>query len=114
MDRLVYLKNVVTLELNPEKCVGCGMCLLVCPHEVFILNNGKARIQQRDSCMECGACMENCPSYALYVKPGVGCATAVINAALGRRSSSCCCVVEDAKESDFPMISDDSSKSGCC
>ena len=22
-----YLKNVVTLEYNPELCTGCGMCL---------------------------------------------------------------------------------------
>ena len=32
MARLIYLKNVVTLEFDAEKCSGCGTCLEVCPH----------------------------------------------------------------------------------
>jgi ferredoxin len=94
MGQLVYLKNVATLVLDQEKCVGCGMCLIVCPHAVLGMNNGHARIEDRDACMECGACARNCPAEAVSVQAGVGCAAAVINAALGRDSSSCCCVVE--------------------
>jgi len=30
-----------------EKCNGCGMCLKVCPHEVFDLRTGKAHILNR-------------------------------------------------------------------
>jgi hypothetical protein len=44
--------------------------------------------------MECEACALNCPTGAISVQAGVGCAAAVISAALGRQSSSCCCVVE--------------------
>jgi ferredoxin len=95
MGEYVYLKDVVTLELDQDKCVGCGMCLIVCPHEVLSINNGHARIENRDACMECGACARNCPVDAVWVKSGVGCAAAVINAALGRDNSSCCCVVEE-------------------
>ncbi len=69
---LVYLKNVVTLELNTERCVGCGMCVQVCPHDVFQMADGRAHIQQRDACMECGACSLNCPTSAIQVKSGVG------------------------------------------
>lgn len=94
MRELIYLKDVVTLQLDQEKCVGCGMCLIVCPHAVLGMNNGHARIENRDACMECGACSRNCPTEALTVRAGVGCAAAVINAALGRDGSSCCCVVE--------------------
>lgn len=90
---MIYLKNVTTLELDQEKCTGCGMCLIVCPHAVLIMNNGKAQINTPDSCMECGACAVNCPTDALTVQAGVGCAAAVINAALGR-DGACCCVVE--------------------
>ena len=89
-----YLKDVVTLEYNPEKCVGCGMCAVVCPQAVMAVDNGKARVADRDACMECGACAKNCPTEALWVRAGVGCANAVINSALGRSSSSCCCVIE--------------------
>ena len=94
MGELVYLKDVVTLRLDQEKCMGCGTCLTVCPHQVLAVNNGVLDIVRKDLCMECGACAKNCPVEALYVKAGVGCAAAVINYALGRKSSSCCCVIE--------------------
>ncbi|MBA2881039.1 NAD-dependent dihydropyrimidine dehydrogenase PreA subunit [Desulfosalsimonas propionicica] len=89
-----YLKNVTTLELNPELCTGCGMCTMVCPREVMALADGKAEIVSRDDCMECGACAQNCPTAAITVDAGVGCAAAVINSMLGRTGDSCCCVVE--------------------
>ena len=46
---LRYLKNVVTLELNTETCNGCGICVDVCPHEVFEIVEKKARIIDRDA-----------------------------------------------------------------
>lgn len=90
-----YLAGVATLQLEPDKCVGCGLCLEVCPQAVLRLQDSKAIIAELDACMECGACMTNCPTGALWVQVGVGCAQAVINSALGRRSSSCCCVIEE-------------------
>lgn len=84
-----YLKNVVTLDLNSEKCIGCGMCLEVCPHHVFKMEAGKALIQNRDGCMECGACARNCPAAAITVRAGVGCATAIVMGKL-RGSAPCC------------------------
>ena len=99
MGKLVYLENVVTLALDQDKCIGCGLCNIVCPHEVFLLNNGHAEIRNRDRCMECGACAQNCPTEAITVEAGVGCASAVINSALGRDSASCCCVIEPKKGS---------------
>ncbi len=94
MEKFGYLRDVVTLALDKEKCVGCGMCLMVCPQEVLSMHNGSAEIENRDHCMECGACARNCPTEAITVKAGVGCAAAVINTALGRDGSSCCCVIE--------------------
>lgn len=104
---MIYLRDVATLELNVEKCVGCGMCLDVCPHEVLALDNGRARIQNRDACMECGACARNCPAGAVTVEAGVGCAAAVINAALGRQGS-CCCVIETKDQKE------ETQNAGCC
>jgi NAD-dependent dihydropyrimidine dehydrogenase PreA subunit len=94
VGRLIYLKDVVTLFLDERKCVGCGMCIEVCPHAVFSMNNGHAMIRDRDACMECGACARNCPAEAVSVKAGVGCAAAVINSVLGRTGNACCCVIE--------------------
>ena len=109
MARLIYLKNVVTLEFDAGKCSGCGTCLEVCPHAVLARSNGKISIVERDACMECGACAKNCLNQALKVRTGVGCAAAVINSALGRNSSSCCCVVEP----DESMTSKSGANSGC-
>ncbi|MFZ2631933.1 MAG: mercury methylation ferredoxin HgcB [Desulfosalsimonadaceae bacterium] len=98
LNNPVYLKNVVTLKLDTDRCIGCGLCTIVCPHTVFELKSRKAVIISRDACMECGACKMNCPTGAIHVKSGVGCAAAVINTALGRSSGSCCCVIEEENE----------------
>jgi NAD-dependent dihydropyrimidine dehydrogenase PreA subunit len=94
MSGLRYLDNVTTLRLDRELCVGCGVCEIVCPHAVFEMDDGLAALRDRDACMECGACSLNCETEAITVRSGVGCAAAVINAALGR-TGDCCCVVED-------------------
>jgi len=115
MSGLTYLKDVVTLRFDREKCVGCGMCLLVCPHGVLNMSDGRAYVEDRDACMECGACAQNCPTEAITVTTGVGCAAAVINSMLGRDSTSCCCIIEPQKQSDGSLPSfDKSRKSGCC
>jgi len=79
MNGFRYLDNVVTLQLDPSKCVGCGRCLEVCPHQVFAADGKKVRFIDRDACMECGACALNCPVKAITVDAGVGCASGMIN-----------------------------------
>ena len=97
---------VVSLSLNtlryyPELCINCGMCIDVCPHAVFAPGARLAELVRREACMECGACQRNCPTGAIEVDSGVGCAAAMIRAALtgskqvtcgcdGGGSSSCC------------------------
>lgn len=86
-----YLKNVSTLNLNRDKCTGCGKCIEVCPHKVFDLENGKSKIIEKDRCMECGACAKNCPLHTIEVKPGVGCAYAILMGWLTGNEPSCGC-----------------------
>jgi ferredoxin len=89
---LRYLPNVVTLEYDPDKCRGCGICVDVCPHAVFAMEEGseKARLIDRDLCIECGACMRNCPFDAIRVRPGVGCAWAIMMSTLRGKSAPSC------------------------
>lgn len=109
MERMTYLKDVVTLDLNEEKCMGCGVCIDVCPQAVIAINGiGRAWIQERDACMECGACSRNCPTGAFSVQAGVGCAAAVINSMLGRTDATCCGPIESCGETG------DQKKSSCC
>lgn len=91
MSGLIYLKNVVTLKLDAQKCNGCMMCTIVCPHEVFAISDRKAFINKIDHCMECGACQKNCPEEAISVKSGVGCAAGIINGLLRGTEPSCDC-----------------------
>ncbi len=91
MTGLIYLKDVVTLQLDQQKCNGCKMCIFVCPHEVFGFREKKAIISNKDKCMECGACEKNCPEGALSVRSGVGCAAGVINGLLRGTEPSCDC-----------------------
>ncbi|GAB4282329.1 MAG: mercury methylation ferredoxin HgcB [Deferrisomatales bacterium] len=91
MDGFRYLDDVVTLTLDAEACVGCGMCETVCPHGVFAVEGKKAAIRDRDRCMECGACARNCPVEAISVEAGVGCATAIIYSWLTGNPPNCDC-----------------------
>ncbi len=95
MKALRYLDNVVSLTLDIDQCVGCGMCIQVCPQAVLAMNGRKACIVDLDGCMECGACARNCPAEALQVTPGVGCAAYIIQTWIkGKEKASCgpgCC-----------------------
>jgi len=88
---LRYLKGVATLELDPDKCTGCGMCVMVCPHAVFEIEDARARIVDRDACIECGACALNCKPGAVTVDAGVGCAAAIIQGKLKGTEPTCGC-----------------------
>ncbi len=94
-----YLLNTASLEIFPERCVGCGMCNEVCPHGVFAIKDKKAVILNRDQCMECGACVSNCAFGALTVNRGVGCAAALINSLITGGEPSCDCSGDNKKGS---------------
>lgn len=91
MKTMQYLKNTVTLKLDPSICTGCGLCVTVCPHSVFEISNRKAKIVDIDDCMECGACALNCQFGAITVKSGVGCAAGIINGYHRNTDPSCDC-----------------------
>lgn len=79
-----YISEGITLEFDLAKCIGCSLCTVVCPRRVFKMYNEKAKIMEFDRCIECGACMTNCPVDAIQVKPGAGCAIAILG------GGSCC------------------------
>jgi NAD-dependent dihydropyrimidine dehydrogenase PreA subunit len=87
---MVSASVINTLRYYPELCIGCEMCSIVCPHGVFAQNGRVAQLVRPEACMECGACQLNCPTGAITVDSGVGCAAAMIRAALtGQREPTC-------------------------
>jgi NAD-dependent dihydropyrimidine dehydrogenase PreA subunit len=86
-----YVKNGESLSIDAGRCTGCGTCLEVCPHGVFVLAAGKAVVADRGACMECGACGKNCPLGAIEVSSGVGCAAAIINGRIRGTAPDCGC-----------------------
>ncbi|MBE3067242.1 MAG: 4Fe-4S binding protein [Chloroflexi bacterium] len=84
--------EVNTLVYDPGLCNGCAMCVAVCPHAVFEMNGRLAILTNAQACMECGACQLNCVPGAIAVESGVGCAAAMIRAALtGQKEATCDC-----------------------
>jgi NAD-dependent dihydropyrimidine dehydrogenase PreA subunit len=81
---------VNTLKFDASLCSNCGMCSVVCPHGVFSPGEKTAVLARPADCMECGACRTNCPTAAISVDSGVGCAAAMIYAALtGKKEPTC-------------------------
>ncbi|MGC8786887.1 MAG: 4Fe-4S binding protein [Anaerolineae bacterium] len=109
-----------TLEYDAQLCVGCGLCSTVCPHGVFGLDGGVAVLLRPDDCMECGACQLNCPTGAIKVDSGVGCAAAMIYAALqGRRrqgqgAAACCEPVPSSRCESVQSSCCEPVQSSCC
>jgi NAD-dependent dihydropyrimidine dehydrogenase PreA subunit len=84
--------EVNTLVYDPELCNGCAKCVEVCPHAVYEMDGRKAVLIRPLACMECGACQLNCITGAIQVESGVGCANAMIRAALlGKKEAECSC-----------------------
>ncbi|TAN38376.1 MAG: ferredoxin [Verrucomicrobia bacterium] len=91
-----YLSKDISLRLDAGRCSGCKMCVMVCPHGVFAVENTKAHIADREACIECGACALNCATGAITVASGVGCAETIINGLLTGKETccggdACCC-----------------------
>ena len=79
-----------TLVFFPDRCINCRRCTEVCPHGVFLEGTERAVLGAPERCMECGACARNCPPGAIEVQSGVGCAAALMRAALTGKGDETC------------------------
>ena len=52
---------------DPEKCIGCWTCIMVCPYSAIKADTSNKIIVKCDLCpnLEVPACVDNCPNEAL-------------------------------------------------
>ncbi|PQP88969.1 4Fe-4S dicluster domain-containing protein [Paenibacillus sp. AR247] len=55
--------------VSGERCIGCSICVKVCPTNVFDMQDGQLVIARQEDCQTCFMCEAYCPVDALYVAP---------------------------------------------
>jgi NAD-dependent dihydropyrimidine dehydrogenase PreA subunit len=58
-------RNII--EIDEDKCTGCGQCILDCAEGALQLVDGKAKLVGEIFCDGLGACLSGCPTGALQV-----------------------------------------------
>ena len=57
------------VKIDKEKCIGCGLCVELCPFNAIILEEVEGKGQRAQnivaSCKGCGLCAASCPQKAI-------------------------------------------------
>ncbi len=61
------IERKVTTIIDQEKCIGCELCVKVCPNETISMQGDKA-VVTGDRSLQCGHCVAVCPVDAVKVE----------------------------------------------
>ena len=59
------IRNII--EIDEEKCNGCGKCVLACAEGAIQIIDGKAKLVSETYCDGLGACLGDCPVDAITI-----------------------------------------------
>lgn len=60
------INRTVSTIIDKELCIGCGLCIKVCPLSTISMQDGKAAVTGKES-LSCGHCAAACPEGAVKV-----------------------------------------------
>ncbi len=56
------------INIDREKCTGCGQCVDICPSGVFQMgDDDKTDPFNASECVGCMSCVESCPEQAIAI-----------------------------------------------
>ena len=62
---MVIIMKRRIIEINREKCNGCGACAAACHEGAIAMVDGKAKLMREDYCDGLGDCLPACPTGAI-------------------------------------------------
>ncbi|MGB4587013.1 MAG: NADH-quinone oxidoreductase subunit NuoF [Rectinemataceae bacterium] len=61
-------KDLVVYEINPAKCIGCGLCVRKCPVPCIAGEKKQPHVIDASRCIKCGECFKACKFGAVVVR----------------------------------------------
>jgi len=56
------------IQVDDEKCISCGDCVVACSSGLFVAKSEKIRVLDEEYCNLCGHCVALCPTEAITIQ----------------------------------------------
>jgi heterodisulfide reductase subunit A-like polyferredoxin len=62
---MVRYRDPFTPQVDAQRCIGCELCIRVCPHQALGILRWQVTVIEPAACDYCGICQELCPLEAI-------------------------------------------------